>query len=201
MTINPSSASSTTAGKAAKSASAQTERAANDAVNIAQKAAETLSQTAENIGANAAQVLEAGAKTINDMYGEFNKIAREQSEKVSKTMADTYQDANSAFKANMNCFAQATNIYARSCETISREMFSFCQNMFESNVAAMRNIMSCRNAQEALDIQTNLAKNNIENTISECTRISQLAFEAANKSFQPIQEQINTNVDRFAKAA
>ena len=197
-TPNPSAAK-------AKTTSSQTEQAANDAAAsasaAAQHAAETLTQTAENISMNAANMMQAGAQTWNDMYGEFSKIAREQSEKTSKNVADSVQDINNTLKSNMNCFAQAVNIYARSCENISRETFGFLQNMFENNITATKNLMACRNAQEAVDIQTNLAKNNIENLVTECTRISQMAFDAANKSFQPIQEQINQNVDRMSRAA
>lgn len=150
---------------------------------------------------NATSIVQSTSKNASEAVNKVAQSLQQQFQKVNQTMNQSTQEMNKIFEENLNSTVQALNIFAKSAEEISKAYFSFAQNALENNIKATKSLFSCRNAQEAFELQNNIARTNLDSLISEGTKLSQLSFDAANKTLQPLQTQLNKTVDSFIKKA
>jgi phasin family protein len=193
--------SATSAVEAANSASTSPAALTNAAANDAFAAVSQLTKSTQPVLQTATDLFKANAKTLTGSYEQAFTSTQQQIEKANNTMIEKFDDYNNFAKDNINATVQAMNILAKGYEDILKQCFSFAQSCMENNLAAIKELTLCKNAQEAFELQSKLAKNNIDSFISESSKISEASINCANKAFEPIQKRVDTAFDKASKKA
>jgi phasin family protein len=108
---------------------------------------------------------------------------------------------NNFIKQNIEASIQSLTIFSKCMEDVSKAVFAFNQNTMNQTLAASKSILACKNAQEAFNAQNDAAKTSMDAALKEASKISQLATEAANKAWQPLQNRLNTVIETSMTAA
>jgi phasin family protein len=161
----------------------------------------TVSSVAQQSLRQAEKSVASSTAVAKDAAAHFSASVQQHTAKVNKTMINNFDEINSMMKTQINTAIQSMNIFAKGMEEVSKAVLQFYQNSFENNMAACKSLMACKDAKEVFDIQSNLAKTNLDSLIAEGTKISQMSIETANKAFQPLQSTISQTVESVIKKA
>ncbi|MFN5589829.1 MAG: phasin family protein [Holosporales bacterium] len=178
----------------AKSANPQQSAASNALSAAAARVVEPVVNAAETF-------FQQQSKSAGQSYAQFTSTAKKNLQEATQTVTNSFEEISQIQRSALESVLQATNTLAKSAEEIGKIAVALSQSLFESNVAAAKQLLSVRNAQEAFDIHTSLAKDNFDQIVSKGTQVSQLSLEATNKAFQPLQNQFNQAVESVIKKA
>lgn len=176
------------------SANSQNSNAASSMSAAAARAVEPIVNAAESFASN-------NFKSMNQGLSQFAGNLKQNSQEAIQTMTNQFEEINAFNNQTIQTSVSAFNTLAQSFEQISKLTLQLGQTMFEANVAAVKQLLAVKNAQEAFDIQSTLVKDNIDQIISNGTKLSQVSIEAANKALAPIQSHFNQAVENVVKKA
>jgi hypothetical protein len=92
------------------------------------------------------------------------------------------QDAAAQAAEGLQAVAQSSTALARGFQEISREWVAMTQNRLQMNVEALTAISRCRSLPEFLAVQTALVRGNIELTLENSQRLTQLSMTAVREA-------------------
>ena len=120
-------------------------------------------------------------------------------------MQDQYTKAYEDFavlgQASVDVMVKATSIFTKGAEDITKAYFAFAKITADSNVEATKAVLGAKTIKDAVEVQSDYAKQSFDKFVAEGTKISELSVKVANETFEPIKEQIQGNVEKAMKAA
>ncbi len=158
----------------------------------------TKKNSALNTGAiNIEDAVVAGKKTIEQTVS----VAKENVEKASTAALKSYDEAADLNKSNLNVFVEAANIWTKGFEDISKAYFTFTQSTVTNTVNAGQVLLGAKTVNEALELQGNLARSNVDLLIAESSKLSEMSYKVTNDALAPIQSHVNETFGKFSKIA
>ncbi len=110
-----------------------------------------------------------------------------------------YGEFAEAGKENVEAFVKSGNLLAKGMETLGKEMMDFARLSIEGNVAATKAVMGAKSFKEAVDLQTDFAKKNVDQMLNEGARLAELSVKVTNEAMEPIQARVNVTVKTIMK--
>lgn len=139
----------------------------------AKQAEKTTTDTARKIGAETVKTVEQGA------------------EKARKDL-----EAAAAFnQRNVEAVVASSKITAKALETVTSEIAAYSKKSLEDNMAAAKELSSCRNVAELVEKQAEFTRSSLESFVAEATRMNELYISAAKEAFEPIGKRFTAAVD------
>lgn len=145
--------------------------------------------------------LEAGSKAFKQNYEEAVGLAKTQVEQFLPGTVKGFDELSHYGKANLDAVLAAGAVAARAFEQIGREMVAFNQEALEANMASTRALFAAKNFQEAVKLQGDLARRNLDRMIDRSTKISHLSLKLAGEAAEPINKRLGETVESFVKPA
>lgn len=159
-------------------------------------------ETAFNKGQETAETfVRAGAEAASKQYEQAIAATQEQIEKASNSMFQNYNELTALNQANFEAVVASSNTVAKGFEAISKEFFSFTQTSMEQGLAATKQLLGARNAQELFDMQNEFARGQFDKMLSESAKLTELSVQVANEAFEPLQNRMQVTVERLMKPA
>jgi phasin family protein len=87
---------------------------------------------------------------------------------------------------NLEVFTQASAMLTHGAQDISREWFSLIQERLQKNLEDLSALASCRSMPDFWAVQSNLMRDNLEQTIESTRRIAEVSTRVANEASQTL---------------
>jgi phasin family protein len=95
--------------------------------------------------------------------------------------------------------AQASTVLARGAQEISQEVFGLVQERVQKNAEAVNRIAGVRSVQDFVAVQSDLARDNLQQVIDMNRRIAERSLRIADEAARIIQAE--PGGDRVRRAA
>ena len=90
---------------------------------------------------------------------------------------------------NLEVFTQASAVLTRGVQDLSREWFKLTQERLQKNLDDFGALARCRSLPDVMAAQSNLLRDNLEQTVESTRRIAEVATRVANEASQALTAQ------------
>jgi phasin family protein len=143
-------------------------------------------------------VVKAGAEATKG-YEKAVSTTRTQVEKTSQAVFKGYDDLTVVGKDNIDACMKSGTILAKGLEALGKEVAKYTQASIEKNLAATQTMMGARTLREAVDLQSNYARESFDSLVAETTKLTELSVEVANQAIEPLQTRANVTAEKLFK--
>lgn len=202
----------TTAAKpAAKPAARKAEAAAGPAAveAVVKAGTEAATKSYEQAVALTKEQVKSGQMSMDAMvkagaeagkgYEKAASTTRAQVEKTSQAVFKGYDDLAVVGKDNIDACLKSGTILAKGMEALGNEVVKYTQTSIEKNMAAAKTMMGARTLREAVDLQTNYARESFDSMVAETAKLTGLSVELANQALEPLQSRANKTAEKLFK--
>ena len=187
--------------------------------NDQNKAADEAARTARTVTDEAARVGEQTARAGADIANRSTETARSAMEAGLNTATQTFQRATDQFtkalgfsgpqaeevarrsSENVQAVTQASTVLARGAQEVSQELFGLVQNRLQKNLDAVNQLVGTRSVQDFVAVQSDLARDTLQQVIETNRRIAEVSLRIANEANQIIQAQADKNAKQVRRVA
>ncbi len=145
------------------------------------------------------QAVKNGAEAFNAGYDQAVQAAKEQLEKVFPSAVPNFDQLAAFHRGNLDAMLAAGNIVVKGFETIGREVFAYNQKAVEIGTERATALMACKSLNEAVEMQTGFARENVEAIVAEGTKLSELSVKVAKETAEPLGARVNEAIETFSK--
>jgi hypothetical protein len=172
-TRNTAEETSRKARAVADEAARANEQAARAGADIAREGVATLRD-------NVLSGLETAVHGFQRMTDQFTQVlGGPQAEELARTSSQ-----------NIEAVSQASTMLARGFHEASQVWFGLAREQISKNMDALNRLAQCRSMQHAVAIQSELVRDNLQQTIDTSRRIAELSTRVANEAARTIQAPV-----------
>ncbi|HVY16093.1 MAG TPA: phasin family protein [Rhodopila sp.] len=169
------------------SAKPKTTEAAPAAEPIAGK---TIEVTAPAITADA-------PKAAAEAMGATQASVKQGMEKAMKTAEEFVAFS----QGNVEALMKSGQIWVTGVQDLSKHVAAAAQASMEEGLSTFKAMTSVKSLKEAFDLQAAFARNALEKTVSESSKLTDASFKLTEQALAPITARVTVAVEKFSKTA
>lgn len=162
---------------------------------------ETFDKAVKASKENAEKAYKASADAVTKGYDKAVEMTKEQVEKSFPQATEKFNEAADFGKGNMDAVFSAGAIASKGLESLAEEVAALSQNAFDANVSNTKALFSAKTPQEAMELQTTLARTSFDTMVAASTKVSELYVKVANEVMEPLQARTQKLMETYGKAA
>jgi phasin family protein len=145
--------------------------------------------------------------TTNTLQAEAEKTrtAMERSMDQATRTADGFykatEEAMEFGRGNVEAFTKATQTYMTGMQELSKQAFTVMQSLNEQALQNAKALAAVKSLRDAMEMQANFAKSQLEKGVAEATKLNEAAFKLAEQSSAPIAARMTLAMERLARPA
>jgi len=148
------------------------------------------------------ETIDTVAKVSGDVaaksYDAVVDLGRGHVEAAAKAHAATTQGYEAAFalgRDTLDAVIRSGNILVQGVSDFGREVATLTQETIEHNLAASQALFGARSLPDLIAVQSRLAQTSLERAIDQSSRLSDRSVQLVERSFEPIQKQVDAAID------
>ena len=145
--------------------------------------------------------VKASQEAVTGNYEKAYAMMTDQFDVYGKKFFGGFEDVAQFNKDNLDAFVASSTAWGKGMETLSKSWMDFVKKAAETNVTATKSIMAAKSVREAVDLQSNFAKEAYETCVAEGNKLSEMGLNVANETSAPLAARFKSTVDQFGKAA
>jgi hypothetical protein len=102
-------------------------------------------------------------------------------------MINSFQDFQKVSKVEMNDYLEAMGEWNKNWQAIATEMTDYTKRSFEDGTATFQKLVSARDMQQVMEIQTSYAKRAYEDYMRQMSKIGAMYQSIAKDAFKPVE--------------
>ena len=187
--------------------------------NTTKAAADEGARTARTVTDEAARVGEQTARAGADIARRATEAARNAVESGLNTATQTFERVTDQFtkvlgfsgpqaeelarrsSENIQAVTQASTVLARGAQEVSQEVFGLVQDRLTKNLDAVNRIVGTRSVQDFVAVQSDLARDTLQQVIETNKRIAEVSLRIADEAAGIIQARANQNAQQVRRVA
>jgi phasin family protein len=162
------------------------EQAMRAGVDIARRTADTARENVQS-GLNTAV---QGVQRATDQFTQILGFTGPRAEELARQSSE-----------NIEAVSQASTVLARGFQEVSQEWFGFAHERLTKNIEALGRFAHCRSAQDFVALQSEVARDNMQQAIETGRRLGQVSARVADEAARIVQGRANANTDRVRRVA
>src|SRR4051794_39880136 len=171
--------------------------AANEAARVGEQAARTGADVARRSAETARETLQSGLNTATET---FQRIT-DQFTQVLGFNGPQAEELARRSSQNLQAVSQASTVIVKGAQDVSREWFNAAQERLTKGMDGLNRLAGCRSVQDFVAVQSDLARDDLQQIIATNQRIAELSVRVAEEAAQIIQAQANSNANQARRAA
>lgn len=191
---------------APKLATSKVQSIGNRANKAAFTAVESSRASAENMvkmGSDSAREwMSSGAEEFQKAHEKLFAIGRETAANISRSAENASETVNEVIeqcKENIEAALEVSNLAINMSKAMSSEAINFANELFAENVETSKDLFSCRTVNDLFEIQSRALKSNLDSIFSQSMKMSEMLFEFASETAEPINERVSEAAERITK--
>ncbi len=112
-----------------------------------------------------------------------------------------YDDIVAFNQDNFDAFVASSTAAAKGFEELTKEYVAFASASVEEAINAGKKIVAAKTVNEAIDLQTKIAKTSWEKAVAEGQKITELSTGIFKEVSSPISKRVQASVDVATDAA
>jgi hypothetical protein len=189
--------------EAAKRAEAEERRAEareqREQVATVHRAAEGIADSVRSVGDGARQAARTAENTVRTGFGTAFDMAQRSTDQLVQLFGSSGKQSQEAVGQAAEGFQTVTQSSAalvRGMQEVSREFLQMTQDRFQMNVEAFTALTASRSVPEFLAAQAALLRRNVELTVENSQRLTQLSVGVVEQVTRNVDGQRETSGDR-----
>ena len=162
------------------------EQSARAGADMARRGAETARDTMQSGVTMATQSFQR----LNDQFTQALGFNGPQAEELARRSSQ-----------NLQAVTQANTVLARGFQEASHEWISLAQERVTKNIDGLNRLAGCRSVQDFVAVQSDLARDDLQQIIATNQRIAELSVRVADEAARIIQTQANSDANQARRAA
>jgi len=175
------------AREAAQTVASETEQLARSAADVGESVVRAGSELAHRNAEIMQQIWEAARKMTSQLTDpSLNPLFRA----VGTSDAQAQKAAQQSVR-NMEAVVGSSTVVAQELQHISREWLEFSQSRWQQTLSRINELGSCRTAQDAVAIQSELMRDSLEHLLQTARRTAEISARMADAATRRISENMN----------
>jgi len=180
--------------KAADEAARTTRVVTDEAARVGEQTA----RAGAVVGRRGAEVDRRGAEVASDTFQTGLNTASESVQRMADQFTNVLgfngpqaEELARRSSQNIQAVTEAGSVLARGAQEISQEVFGLIQERVRKNADAVNQLARVRSVQDFVAVQSDLARDNLEQVIETNKRIAETSLRVAEEAGRVIQAQAN----------
>jgi len=101
-----------------------------------------------------------------------------------------YEDLTALGRQNVEACAACGAIMGKGMEALGKEVMALAQSALEANLTAAEHLLGAGTLREALDLQADLHRRNLDRMLAGTAKLTGLSFDLAGEVIEPVQDSV-----------
>ena len=177
-----------------------------EALNRSDRNADEMAKAGEHAVRAGAEAARRGTETAHQaaqsglkMVSEVAQRSVDQFTTAFGFSGDSADEVARTSSRNLQAVTDSGAVLARGLQDISQEWMTFAQGRLRQNLDGFNRLAGCRSLQDVVQVQSDLARTGLEETINSTRTIAQLSLRVVDEAGQKIKTEANRHpveVDR-----
>lgn len=183
-----------------KTATAET---ATTETTIVETAATAATETAAPAAAAFPAVnLEQTVASLTEGLSKFSAGFEQSQAKLKEGMEKarkTAEDMVAFGQGNIEALTKSNQIWAAGVKELSQLATASMKASVEETVGVLKSLGGVKSLKEAIDLQSGFARNTLEKTVAETSRLTEASIKLTEEALAPLATRVNLAVEKFTK--
>jgi phasin family protein len=182
--------------------------AAREAFRTVRTAADETANRSEQIARAGADLARRNAETARETFQSGLNTATETFERIAdqftQVLGFSGPQANELVRRSSEDVAavnQAGAVLVRGAQEVSHEVLGLVQDRFTKNLEAMNRMVGCRSVPDLVAIQSDLARDHLQQVINTNRRVAEVSLRIADEASQVIRAPANAYTNQARRAS
>jgi len=130
----------------------------------------------------------------------FEKTQAEVKANMEKAMK-TAEEFMSFGQGNVEAVLKSGQIWAEGVQEFGKTFAATAQAQLEQTMNTWKALAGVKSLKEAMELQTNLARNSVETVVTESGKLTDASMKLAEQALAPITARVTLAVEKFGRTA
>ena len=182
--------------EAARETSRAVRTAADETANMSEQTARAGADVARRSAETAREFMQSGLNTATET---FERIA----DRFTQVLGLSDPQAGELTRhssENVKAVTQAGTVLVRGAQEVSHEVLGLAQDRITQNLEAMNRMVGCRSVPDFMAVQSDLARDNLQQVINTNRRVAEVSLRIADEASRIIQARANAHANQARRA-